>query len=171
MYLALRQLWPQHRNAEVTVKSVAASRRWQHRLLIGQRQGFFVEGLQRLRSTSWLEPQPPPSFMVLCDGGPPTMERLGAPDQGADPRDQLAIGSIGGDQTNILPLDLTLCLKLILLTLSCSHSITDQCIERASSSRSVAIRFDSYNAPLCFETDTQLGPQYPEIIGFPINPC
>jgi len=82
------------------------------------------------------------------------MERLGAPDQGADPRAQLA----GGDQTNILPLDLTLFLKLNLLTLSCSHSITDQCIERASSSRSVAIRLNSYNAPLCFETDTQLGP-------------
>ena len=24
--------------------------------------------------------------MVLCDGGPPTMERLAAPDQSADPR-------------------------------------------------------------------------------------
>ena len=38
--------------------------------------------------------------MVLCDGGPPTMERLGALDQGADPRAQLAVGPIGGDQTN-----------------------------------------------------------------------
>ena len=58
-------------------------------------------------------PNPHLPFMVLCDGGPPTMERLGAPDQGADPRAQLA----GGDQTNILPLDLTLFLKLNLLYL------------------------------------------------------
>ena len=47
-------------------------------------------------------------FMTLCDGGPPTMERLDAPDQGTDPRAQLAIEPIGGDQSNILPLDLTL---------------------------------------------------------------
>ena len=90
-------------------------------------------------------------FMVLCDRGPPTMERLGAPDQGADPRAQLAVGSIAGDQTNILPLNLTLFLKLNLLTLSYSHSITDQCIEHELLSRSVAIRLNSYNAPLCFE--------------------
>ena len=68
------------------------------------------------------------------------------------------VGPIGGDQTNILPLDHTLFLKLNLLTLSCSHSITDQCIERAPSSQSVAIRFNSYNTPLYFETNTQLGP-------------
>ena len=93
---------------------------------------------------------------------------MGAPNQGADPRAQLAVG---GDQTNILPLDLTLFLKLNLLILSCSHSITDQYIERASSSRSVAIRLNSYNAPLYFEIDSQLGPYCPEIIGFPLNPC
>ena len=99
-------------------------------------------------------PAPTFLFMALYDEGPPTMERLGAPDQGADPRAQLAVGPIRGDQTNILPLDLTLFLKLNLLTLSCSHSITDQCIECASSSWSVAIRINSYNAPLYFETDT-----------------
>ena len=92
--------------------------------------------------------------MVLCDGGPPTIEWLDAPDQDADPRAQL---TVGGDQTNILPRDLILFLKLNLLTLSCSLSITDQYIERASSSRSVVIRLNSYNAALCFETDTQLG--------------
>ena len=36
-------------------------------------------------------------FMALCDGGPPTMKRLGAPDQGADRKAQLAVGPIGGD--------------------------------------------------------------------------
>ena len=51
--------------------------------------------------------------MVLCDRGPPTIEWLDAPDQGVDPRAQLA----GGDQTNILPLDLTLFFKLNLLYL------------------------------------------------------
>ena len=85
------------------------------------------------------------------------MEWLDAPDQCVDPRAQLAVGLIGGDQTNILPLDLTLFLKLNLLTLSYFHSITDQCIKRALSSWSVAIRLNSYNAPLCFEIDTQLG--------------
>ena len=45
------------------------------------------------------------------------MERLGIPDQDADPRAQLAVGPIGEDQTNILPLDLTLFLKLNLLYL------------------------------------------------------
>ena len=42
-------------------------------------------------------PAPTSLFMALCDGGPPTMERLGAPDQGVDPRVQLAVGPIGGD--------------------------------------------------------------------------
>ena len=36
-------------------------------------------------------------FMALCYGGPPTMERLGAPDQGTNPRAQLVVGSIGED--------------------------------------------------------------------------
>jgi len=42
-------------------------------------------------------PAPTSLFMALCDGDPPTMERLGAPDQGADPICQLAVGPIGGD--------------------------------------------------------------------------
>ena len=112
-------------------------------------------------------PIPHLSFMVLYDGGPPTIERLA-------PLIRTRIqepGQLVEIITNILPLDLTLFLKLNVLTLSCSRSITDQCIERASSSRYVTIRLNSYNAPLCFETDTQLGLQYPEIIGFPINPC
>ena len=83
-------------------------------------------------------------------------ERLGAPDQGASQGPSWPLGQIGGDQPNILPLDLTLCLILNLLYLF-FHFITDQCIERASSSRSVAIKFNSYNTPLCFETDSQLG--------------
>ena len=53
-------------------------------------------------------PGPTSLFMALCNGGPQTMERLGSPDQGTDPRAQLAVGPIGGDQTNILPLDITL---------------------------------------------------------------
>jgi len=85
-------------------------------------------------------------------------ERLGIPDQGADQGPNWPLGQLGGDQPNILPLDLILFLKINLLTLSCSHFITDQCIERALSSRSVAIRLNSYNALLCFKTDTQLRP-------------
>jgi len=37
---------------------------------------------------------PPPFFMALCDGGPPIIERLGALDQGVDPRAQLTVGSM-----------------------------------------------------------------------------
>ena len=80
----------------------------------------------------------PTSLYSAVRRGPPTMKRLDASDQDADPRAQLA--------------------ELNLLTLSCSYSITDQCIKRASSSWSVAIRLNNYNAPLRFETDTQLGP-------------
>ena len=47
---------------------------------------------------------PPPFFMALCDGGPPTMERLGAPDQGVDPRAQLTVGPIDGDHLTFSPL-------------------------------------------------------------------
>ena len=37
-------------------------------------------------------------FMVLCDRGPLTMERLDAPDHDADLKIQLTVGSMGGDQ-------------------------------------------------------------------------
>ena len=43
-------------------------------------------------------------YIALRDGGPPTMERLGAPDQGADPRAQLTVGPIGGDHQTFFPL-------------------------------------------------------------------
>ena len=57
--------------AEVTVKSVAAS------LLVG----YGGSGQPRT-----LCPGPPPPFYGAVRRGPPTMEQLGAPDQGADPR-------------------------------------------------------------------------------------
>ena len=41
-------------------------------------------------------------FMALCDGGPPTMERLGAPDQGADQGPNWPLGQVGGGQPNNL---------------------------------------------------------------------
>ena len=49
-------------------------------------------------------PAPTSLFMALRDGGPPTMEQLGAPDQGADPRAQLTVGPIGGDHQTFFPL-------------------------------------------------------------------
>ena len=39
--------------------------------------------------------------MALCDGGQPTILGLGAPDQGVDPRAQLAVGPIGGDHLTL----------------------------------------------------------------------
>ena len=53
-------------------------------------------------------PTPTFLFMALCDGGPPSMEQLGAFDQGVDPMAQLTVGPIAGDQCNILSFDLTL---------------------------------------------------------------
>jgi hypothetical protein len=55
---------------------------------------------------------PPPPFIAQCDGGPPTANGLSAPDQGASqgPSGRWAI--LVGDQSNILPLDLTLYFKL-----------------------------------------------------------
>ena len=41
--------------------------------------------------------------MALCDGGPPTILGLGAPDQGADP---MAVGPIVGDQLTVRNLTL-----------------------------------------------------------------
>jgi len=35
-------------------------------------------------------PAPTSLFMALCDGGPPTIERLGTPDQDADLSSQLS---------------------------------------------------------------------------------
>jgi len=46
-------------------------------------------------------PAPTSLFMALCDEGPPTMKRLGAPGQGADLRAQLTVRPIERDQSNI----------------------------------------------------------------------
>ena len=51
----------------------------------------------------------PPIYLPQCDRGPPTIDGLGSPDQRAD---QVPFGPLGpktgGDQSNILPLDLIL---------------------------------------------------------------
>ena len=51
-------------------------------------------GVWWLREPCTLCPGPHLSFMVLCDGSPATTQRLGAPDQGADPRAQLTMVEI-----------------------------------------------------------------------------
>ena len=43
-------------------------------------------------------PAPTSLFMALCDGGPPTIIGLGAPDQGADQGPNWPLGQVGGDQ-------------------------------------------------------------------------
>jgi len=67
--------------------------------------------------------------------------------------------TVGATPMHVAPKKAPL-LQTIFHVLSFFHSITYQCIERTSSSWSVAIRFNSYNAHLCFETDTQLGQQH-----------
>ena len=85
-------------------------------------------------------PWPPPFslYIALCDRGLLTNGRLSVTDQDAVKGSDWPLGQLVEIITNILPLYLTLFLKLNLLTLSCSHSIIDQCIERASSSRAPA---------------------------------
>jgi hypothetical protein len=109
--------------------------------------------------------------------GPPVIW-AGRPrsDQGAFVRarsdsDPLGSGS-AGDQTNSLPLDLTLYFPFSLHLLF-SRFIIDLCIEHASSSRSKADRLNSYNTRLHSEIDSLilLGPFSPEITGCPLNPC
>ena len=67
-----------------------ASRRWQRPLC--DRLGFRTVGGVLGGSGEFRAWRLGPHllFMALCDGGPPTILGLGAPDQGADPRAQLA---------------------------------------------------------------------------------
>jgi hypothetical protein len=62
--------------------------------------------------TSYSEPRPYLLFIAQCDRGPPTTNGLSAPDQGASqgPSGHWAI--LVGDQSNILPINLTLYFKL-----------------------------------------------------------
>ena len=139
-----------------TVKAVWTSRRLQHALLDRTRARNLGGALAATVNLVPYAPAPMSLFMALCDGGPPTMERLGAPDQGVDQGPNWPLGQL-------VEINLTFSLLISPYNLNLTyfiffHSIADQCIERALSSRSVAIRLNSYNAPLCFETDSQLGP-------------
>ena len=49
----------------------------------------------RLRRTSYREPPTPPLFNAQCDGGPPAIDGLGAPDQGARSRPKWPLGHCG----------------------------------------------------------------------------
>ena len=53
---------------------------------------------------------PDPTFLVIAlrDGGPSARRTAGCPRSGRGSRAQLAVEPTGGDQSNILPLDLTL---------------------------------------------------------------
>ena len=53
-------------------------------------------------------PSPHLLFIALHDEGPSSRRMAGRPLSGRGSRDQLALGQIGGDQPNILPLNLTL---------------------------------------------------------------
>jgi hypothetical protein len=103
------------------------------------------------------------AILVLCAAGPhlsllhsatgahQLRTSWGAPDQGAGVR--RPIGPVGvrwspGDQTNSLPLNLTLYFSF---PFTFSHFIMDLCIEHASSSRSSA---DRYNTRFRSETDS-----------------
>ena len=93
---------------------------------------------------------PAPTVLLwrCATGAHQPVERLSAPDQGVDQ----GLGQLVEINLTFSPLISPYDLNLT--SFFFSHSITDPCIECASSSRSVAIRFNSYNAPLCFETDT-----------------
>ena len=101
---------------------------------------------------------PAPTVLLWrCATGPISQEnRPSASDQGANQGPNWPLGQLVEIILTFSPLISPYDLNSTFFIFS--HSITDQCIERASSSRSVTIRFNNYNAPLCFETDTQLGP-------------
>ena len=84
------------------------------------------------------------------------MERLGAPDQGVDPRAQLTVGPIGGDHLTFSPLISSYDLNSTYLLYLVPIPSQDQCIECASSPRSIAIRLNSYNVPVGVESDQQV---------------
>jgi hypothetical protein len=140
------------------------------------RLGFGVLVGCTARSTWYQRRWPPPPFIWRRATGAHQPSGLGAPDQGAFVRarpDSDPLGSeSAGDQTNSLPLDLTLYFPFSLHLLF-SRFIIDLCIEHASSSRSKADRLNSYNTRLHSETDSLilLGPFSPEITGCPLNPC
>ena len=74
--------------AVAALASGGASRRWQRPLC--DRLGFRIVG-GVLGGSGEPRARRPGShllFMALCDGGPPTILGLGAPDQGVDPRAQ-----------------------------------------------------------------------------------
>ena len=62
--------------------------------------------------------------MALCNGGPPTIFGLGALDQGMDPRAQLVVGPIGGDQLTLYSACMFLALPTWLIGSSFSHVLT-----------------------------------------------
>ena len=119
--------------------------------LVGQKDG------EPLGECPWPPPLP---FMCAARRGPTSLPRAGRPRSGRESKDQLAVGPTGGDQSNILPLDLTLSFNLsqsflssfLILYLPIPSWII--AYEHASSSRSIADGLNSYNAPLCFEIDT-----------------
>jgi hypothetical protein len=72
-----------------------------------------------------------PFYMALRDRVPPAIYWVGPPIMERS-RARLAFGPTGGDQTNILPLDLILCL-LNLSSLLGTHFITNNYTEHGSS--------------------------------------
>ena len=67
---------------------------------------------------------PTPVYIAQRVGGPPTMDRLGAPDQGASQGPVRPVGfERERDQPNILPLDLNFTFNLILSSLFVSSHI------------------------------------------------
>jgi hypothetical protein len=120
--------------------------------------------------------RPPPPFMCAGRRGPTSHMGWAPPIRarlcGQGPTRIRWGPGRAGDQTNNLPLDLTLYFHFSLHLLF-SHFIIDLCIEHASSSQSNVDRLNSYNTRLHSETDSLilLGPFSSEIAGCLLNPC
>ena len=93
-----------------------ASRRSQRTLTIGLGLGH---GGALAAAVNLLSCAPAPTFLFIAlrDEGPSARRTVGRPRSGRGSRAQLTVGPIDGDQSNILPLDLTLLLKLNLIYL------------------------------------------------------
>jgi hypothetical protein len=97
---------------------------------------------------------PPPPFIWRSATGAHQLGRAGTPliraREGKALSDPLGLRGGFGDQPNSLPLDLTLCFSFLYF----SRFFMDLYIEHASSSRSIADRFNSYNILLYSESNS-----------------
>jgi hypothetical protein len=121
-----------------------------------------------------VSPSPHLLYIVLCDGSSLAMYWARHPQSGREVKAQVAVGpAVVEINLTFSPLISTYTLNFILKlnTHLFSHSITDQCIEYASSSWSVAIRLTTTIHLSVLKQILKLHPYCPGIINFSVILC